>query len=1023
MMIELHRDAISHFQYLSSQDNSSTSHFRYTPNFPYDWMSNVRLPWNAYEGPDANITQPYLYEIDRQVALVSVFNVTQGRYMCANDGACVGPDVCSCSKGWMGFDCRVPVCEQGYYEPDQERFVQGPTSEEAFDTFEEFLDRRRRYDLDWTRNFSSNPVLERWVENFINASVIERKRVFVNSSRYLSTDSDHQGGYSCSIRSVTEWENAEFILDHPNYYSRYMDEKFEHDGAVYSRWKGLNYPPTHFKTAKLIKYDWEYTNDMEIKSRSFVYTDVGHMLDGVWKVTSAKWEKGNCVVEFERRCEGAFERVHLDDIADELSGILVQDTDESYRPRISYDDKQSNISGRWFVSPDEVCVDRVIRGCYNNGTCIAPNTCECAPGWTGVDCTKPVCEQACLHNGNCTLPNTCTCERGWTGEDCSVALCAQDCKNGGRCVAPDTCQCARWENTWRDNSVGGGIPLFQKPNGDPQLTGWTGYDCGTPICTQAERFRLNVDLHSSSRSDIVPLGGRNDAEEECTEVRCQQYDEMLTQNDGKSFQSGCGWDVLETGCCFELDSAAFRCYRCLNLIVQDGNATCGHDSFREWQYENETAVPLTFRRNGKVNYCGQTISPEMLQTKATNETNVITRTSNLFLCNRFRWEQGDYIDDAGMSGVEGIGADLGLKEGRHVRINCNNYQRSQDDASVWVRGPELAGEGIFECYNFGSCIEPDTCSCKDGYGGFDCNTPLCRHEQNTGEIVGCLNGGICIDKDECHCIQVESLLWKVHDDVERGLTGWTGSDCSMPMCIQGFFDPECNATEHAPGREGCYRCANGGLCVSPDRCECAEGWSGYDCKTPVCRAEATPLIRKQLMTSDPRKIAIFENDPCGMRRFNSLHDDDPRGICTMPNQCTCNCDGLYDFDLCKKLGGGHCKTPFQDPLFRKRNVLAPNEVFGTRDCWSGYEGIVDENDLFMSCHLIVYEPNAFNRYTALLVSSFVVMFTCVLGLAWCIWRSLTKRRLVQRKRRQKTKSRKATRTIHAFAYEEKDKRS
>ena len=62
----------------------------------------------------------------------------------------------------------------------------------------------------------------------------------------------------------------------------------------------------------------------------------------------------------------------------------------------------------------------MIRGCFNNGTCVGPNKCECAEGWMGYDCSVPICNQTCLHNGNCTHPNTCTCEKGWMGHDCSV---------------------------------------------------------------------------------------------------------------------------------------------------------------------------------------------------------------------------------------------------------------------------------------------------------------------------------------------------------------------------------------------------------------------------------------------------------------------------------------------------------------------------------------------------------------------------------------------------------------------------
>ena len=96
-MLELGKDLISHFQYLSALNNSTTSHHRYSPNLPYDWISNKRLPWNAFDSPEPELTQPYKFESDRQIALASFRTVNQGAYMCANGGSCVAPDVCSCS--------------------------------------------------------------------------------------------------------------------------------------------------------------------------------------------------------------------------------------------------------------------------------------------------------------------------------------------------------------------------------------------------------------------------------------------------------------------------------------------------------------------------------------------------------------------------------------------------------------------------------------------------------------------------------------------------------------------------------------------------------------------------------------------------------------------------------------------------------------------------------------------------------------------------------------------------------------
>lgn len=78
-------------------------------------------------------------------------------------------------------------------------------------------------------------------------------------------------------------------------------------------------------------------------------------------------------------------------------------------------------------------------------------------------------------------------------------------------------------------------------------------------------------------------------------------------------------------------------------------------------------------------------------------------------------------------------------------------------------------------------------------------------------------------------------------------------------------------------------------------------------------------------------------------------------------KCTCFCKGSYDAELCRVEGGDYCLTPYQDRLFWFRNVLARNEIFGSRKCYSGYEGIVDGNDHFMSCHLSIYEPTYFVR--------------------------------------------------------------
>ena len=218
------------------------------------------------------------------------------------------------------------------------------------------------------------------------------------------------------------------------------------------------------------------------------------------------------------------------------------------------------MEGNWLLE-ENVCVDQVIRGCFNNGTCIGPNKCLCAEGWSGDDCSVPLCETPCFNEGNCTLPNVCTCEKGWEGPNCETPICAQECNNGGKCVAPDQCECIQWESQWRDGRSGGGVPIFQTHEATPQLTGWTGYDCSTPICVQAERFIHNINMESYNENEVISLGGHGkDGKLECNSVKCPEYDEILLINNGKSFQTGCGYDP-STGCCFQTEDN-FECIKC-----------------------------------------------------------------------------------------------------------------------------------------------------------------------------------------------------------------------------------------------------------------------------------------------------------------------------------------------------------------------------------------------------------------------------------------------------------------------------
>lgn len=81
--------------------------------------------------------------------------------------------------------------------------------------------------------------------------------------------------------------------------------------------------------------------------------------------------------------------------------------------------------------------------CVGGLGCNAAGACVCPLGYTGDNCTQPVCtDPACdLSTGTCTAPETCTCGAGFEGAACDAPACATDCSGHGVCIATDTCTC------------------------------------------------------------------------------------------------------------------------------------------------------------------------------------------------------------------------------------------------------------------------------------------------------------------------------------------------------------------------------------------------------------------------------------------------------------------------------------------------------------------------------------------------------------------------------------------------------
>jgi len=46
----------------------------------------------------------------------------------------------------------------------------------------------------------------------------------------------------------------------------------------------------------------------------------------------------------------------------------------------------------------------------------------CCEGWSGTDCSIPVCDPECRNGGTCVAPNVCKCVGSWAGEQCQFKI-------------------------------------------------------------------------------------------------------------------------------------------------------------------------------------------------------------------------------------------------------------------------------------------------------------------------------------------------------------------------------------------------------------------------------------------------------------------------------------------------------------------------------------------------------------------------------------------------------------------------
>lgn len=208
-----------------------------------------------------------------------------------------------------------------------------------------------------------------------------------------------------------------------------------------------------------------------------------------------------------------------------------------------------------------------------------------------------------------------------------------------------------------------------------------------------------------------------------------------------------------------------------------------------------------------------------------------------------------------------------------------------------------------------------------------------------------------------------------------------------------------------------------GTCTAPDYCACPDAWQGYDCKTPVCVTHVDRTTIFNLVdlidtsatskTVDPALVTAFEYDPCGMsvRVPDGQGNLVSRGNCTRPNTCTCFCR-VRAF---KNADGRWSDEPWQDSLGRS---LAPGFIYGRYSCIDGYEGNLNPDGTFSTCHLAIFVPSFLTRNTVT-----ILIASLSSGIGFIIFVLITRRQLKLRATQIKTDRRRTRRMEEAEAKE------
>ncbi|XP_063862977.1 neurogenic locus notch homolog protein 1-like isoform X1 [Scylla paramamosain] len=528
-------------------------------------------------------------------------------------------------------------------------------------------------------------------------------------------------------------------------------------------------------------------------------------------------------------------------------------------------------------------------GCYNGGTCVAPGVCVCIEGFSGRRCQLTECPISmpellfativqCTYDcpflicqvgykfptGENRMPLNCVDGEWRTVYNTTVVSCEPKCDpacvNGGVCVAPQKCSCPA--------GYGGDQCQLPKrcsslPTGLVNAKFWNKGDTGIAFCTDGYTF----NSRSGAEENITCVKGNweiiinGERRNELVKIKPQNIGEMVL------FQLGClplcNPPCLNGGTCVSHNL-------CMCPPNEHGTGCHLHTCF----------CPLPHILNANYLYGGDVMA--ILRCKPgfrfSFGGDLITLT-----CRNTEWLVHDYPSFVPPSCLpvcvqECLNGGACQEDGTcacppgYIGLSCEIQQDEQCfDSPPAIDNTMLTltnHTGTYTClpgFRLGNGTEVTVLlECRGSrwvFPEYNDTTPQCEFWCQEGEcgLEGeCLPSGKCVCSPywtgerciepvlgaECSELQLNHTIIKPlgSNVTEVQVTCLNGYEMSNGMttlkmtCVEGMWLSR-QPTHHEDAL-GCHPvcdrpCLNGGICVIPNRCECAEFFEGKDCSKLV----------------------------------------------------------------------------------------------------------------------------------------------------------------------------------------------